>query len=82
MGRRDSRCVYTCNLGEEGCNDVRDPCLTITEIAMIEFLYAGSFHQFTLILIISVPDKTGLRQIKVVSRVTLGVLNHSMALIM
>ena len=80
-GRRDSRRAYTRNLGEEGCNDVSNPCLTITKIAMTEFLYARSFHQFTLILIISVPDETSLRQIKFVSRMTLGVLNHSIGLI-
>ena len=51
-GRRDSRCVYTCNLGEEGCSDIRNPCLTLTEIAMIKTLYAGSFNQFTLKLVV------------------------------
>ena len=81
-GRRDSRRVYTCNLGEERCSDIRNPCLALTEIAMTEHLYAGSFHQFTLKLVISIPDEMSLRQIKALSRVTIGVLNHNRGLIM
>ena len=80
--RRDSRRVYTCNLGEERCSNVRNPCLTFTKIAVTEHLNARSFHQFTLKLVIGIPDETCLRQIKAVSRVTLGVLNHSRGLIM